>query len=66
MALLKLDVEGMELPVLRRLAETGTIERIRHVLVEMHDRAAGGGFIDAGTSVRALLAAHAHVRLDWD
>jgi len=65
-ALLKLDVEGMELPLLRRLTETGTIERIRHVLVEMHDRAAGGGFTEEGAAVRAMLARFAHVRLDWD
>lgn len=65
-ALLKLDVEGMELPVLRRLVETGTIERIRHVLVEMHDRASGGGFTEEGAAVRALLAPYRHVRVDWD
>jgi FkbM family methyltransferase len=65
-ALLKLDVEGMELPVLRRLAETGTIDRIRHLLVEMHDRAAGGGLTSEGAAVRALLEDRPNVHLDWD
>jgi FkbM family methyltransferase len=65
-ALLKLDIEGMELQVLRRLTETGTLGRIRHVVVEMHDRAAGGGRTPEGAEVRALLEPHRHVRLDWD
>jgi len=65
-ALLKLDIEGMELPVLRRLIETGTLGRVRHVLVEMHDRAAGGGRTPEGAAVRSLLEPHGHVRLDWD
>lgn len=67
-ALLKLDIEGMELPVLRRLVETGRIEHVRHVLVEMHDHAAGGGHTSEGDAVRALLEGrrYAHVRLDWD
>ena len=64
-ALLKLDIEGMELPVLRRLAETGRIGAIRHVLVEMHDRASGGGVTSEGAAVRELIARFPHVRLDW-
>jgi FkbM family methyltransferase len=66
--LLKLDVEGMELPLLGRLVETGALEQIRHVLVEMHDRAAGGGRTEEGAAVRELLEhpRFAHVRLDWD
>jgi FkbM family methyltransferase len=65
-ALLKLDVEEMELALLPRLVETGLVDRIRHVLVEMHDRAASGGHTPEGARVRALLRDRPHVRLDWD
>lgn len=66
-ALLKLDVEGMELPLLEALADGGQLERIRHVLVEMHDRRSGGGHTPEGARVRALLdePRFVHVRLDW-
>jgi FkbM family methyltransferase len=66
-ALLKLDVEGMELPLLEALAADGRLERIRHVLVEMHDRRSTGGHTPEGERVRTLLAGSrfAHVRLDW-
>lgn len=36
--LLKLDVEGAECRVLNRLIDTGEVKRIRHVIVEMHER----------------------------
>ena len=67
-ALLKLDVEGLEPPLLTALAQSGALTEIRHVLVEMHDRLATGGHTPEGTAVRALLAQpqFAHVRLDWD
>lgn len=67
-ALLKLDVEGIELPILERLSADGVLEQIRHVLVEMHDRSAAGGFIPEGQAVRSRLAdpRFSHVRLDWD
>ena len=61
---LKLDIR-MEPLVLRQLTETGTLGD-PHVLVEMHDRAAGGGRTPEGTAVRSLLEPHGHVRLDWD
>jgi FkbM family methyltransferase len=64
-ALLKLDVEGLELQLLPRLAASGHLDRIRHVLVEMHDRAAGGGITDEGARVRAIVGDRPHVRLDW-
>lgn len=35
---LKLDVEGAECPVVHRLLDTGAIDRIGTVLVELHDR----------------------------
>jgi FkbM family methyltransferase len=65
-ALLKLDVEGTELEVLPRLAAAGLLDTIRHVLVEMHDRAAGGGTTEAGRRVRTLVGDRSNVRLDWD
>ncbi len=67
-ALLKLDVEGMELPLLEALVADGRLERIRHVLVEMHDRRSTGGYTLDGERVRAMLDSprFAHVRLDWD
>ena len=35
--LLKLDVEGTEIEILERLIDTGRLETIPHVVVEMHD-----------------------------
>jgi FkbM family methyltransferase len=66
-ALLKLDVEGAELAVLRRLIDSGRISLVDHVLVEMHDlrvpelRAEGEG-------LRRTIEQQGlhHVRLDWD
>ena len=65
-AFLKLDVEGTELELLPRLAEAGLLDRIRHVVVEMHDRASTGGHTDEGARVRALVAGRSNVRLDWE
>jgi FkbM family methyltransferase len=36
-ALLKLDVEGVEIEILNKLIDTGTIHKIKQVLVETHD-----------------------------
>lgn len=64
--LLKLDVEGSELAILRKLLASGTIDLVDTVLVEMHD-----GRIPAlrkeGSAVRALLTEYGarNVRLDW-
>jgi FkbM family methyltransferase len=35
---LKIDVEGAECPIVHRLLDTGAIERVGTVLVELHDR----------------------------
>jgi FkbM family methyltransferase len=35
---LKLDVEGAECPIVHRLLDTGAIDRVQTVLVELHDR----------------------------
>jgi FkbM family methyltransferase len=65
-ALLKIDVEEAELELLPHLVAAGVLDGIRHVLVEMHDRAAGGGITAEGRHVRALLEGRPNVRLDWD
>jgi FkbM family methyltransferase len=36
-ALLKMDIEGAEVPVLLRLLETGAIDRVANAFVEMHE-----------------------------
>lgn len=35
---LKLDVEGVEVPIVERLIETGAVARIDHVFVETHEK----------------------------
>ncbi|MGH3065714.1 MAG: FkbM family methyltransferase, partial [Gaiellaceae bacterium] len=35
---LKIDIEGAECPVVHRLLDTGAIERVGTVFVELHDR----------------------------
>ena len=59
---LKLDVEGAEVPILEKLIESGRLRGISHVLVEMHDQKIPG--LD-GTALRQALADYANVRLDW-
>jgi len=63
---LKLDVEGAELEVLERLAATGRLASVEHVLVELHDRKIPG-LEGRGEELRRLLAspAYRHVHLDW-
>ncbi len=63
---LKLDVEGEEIPILERLAEVGLLDGIDHVIVEMHDRKIPG-LEESGARLRATLSSprYAHVRLDW-
>ena len=35
--LLKMDIEGAEFPVLKKLFETGVIQRVKRIVVELHD-----------------------------
>ena len=35
--LLKMDIEGAEFPVLQKLFESGTIQRVKRIAVELHD-----------------------------
>lgn len=64
---LKLDVEGVECRILRRLIETGWIDRIEHIYVETHDRKVPA-LREETEALRALLAERGlrHVRLDWE
>ena len=64
--LLKLDVEGVEVAILRRLLETGTIDLLDAVLVEMHE-ARIPALREEAAVLRAELARHGatNVRLDW-
>jgi FkbM family methyltransferase len=64
-ALLKLDVEGAEIPILTQLLDTGRIAEIDNILVEMHDRRVSE-LRAAGAELRRRLSAHPNVRLDWD
>lgn len=64
--LLKLDIEGAEVAVLRRLLETGALQQVRHVFVEMHERMLPPRLAEEATHLRSVLAQRApHVRLDW-
>ncbi len=65
-AVLKLDIEGAEVPVLERLLETGRLGSIDIVVVEMHDGHADE-LVERSAALRGRLAdpAYAHVRLDW-
>jgi FkbM family methyltransferase len=64
--LLKMDVEGAELAILRRLISTGRLASIPYVLVEMHDTRVPE-LIAEGRVIRQALALpeFSHVRLDW-
>jgi FkbM family methyltransferase len=66
-ALLKLDVEGAELPVLRSLLGSGRIALVDHVLVEMHDLRVPELRAE-GEELRREIERQRlrHVRLDWD
>jgi FkbM family methyltransferase len=65
--LLKLDIEGAELPVLNSLIDTGAIHRIDHVVVETHEKQMPHLLADT-EALRARLRhenLEKKVRLDW-
>lgn len=64
--LLKLDVEGVECRILRRLIQTGMIHEIEHVWVETHDQKIPALCAETD-ALREQIKAQglAHVRLDW-
>lgn len=65
-AVLKLDVEGVECRILRRIIEAGQHERIGRILVETHDEKMPGlkGETD---EIRAMIASRGitNIDLDW-
>jgi FkbM family methyltransferase len=67
-ALLKIDVEGAEYAILRRLIAAGALHRIERVVVETHaDRIAS--LRDAHREIEALIAARglgAKIRFGWE
>lgn len=65
--LLKLDIEGAELPVLNSLLDTGMIHRIDHVLVETHEKQMPQLLAETDTLRDRLRreGLDGKVRLDW-
>jgi FkbM family methyltransferase len=64
--LLKMDIEGAEVPVMTRLIETGVIDRVDHAFVEMHEDRIPEIGADA-RRLRELIAMRGlrHINLDW-
>jgi len=62
---LKLDVEGAEIEILERLLESGRLQAIEHVLVELHDRIPGLEVRGAELRRRLAVPGYDHVRLGW-
>lgn len=64
--LLKLDVEGVECPILNRLIDTGVVRRIERILVETHDDKIPE-LREETDALRRRIAAEGltHINLDW-
>jgi FkbM family methyltransferase len=65
--LLKMDIEGAEVPVLNRLIDTGDIDQVRLAIVETHERFSPE-LAAATDALRERLKTNgldAKVRLDW-
>ena len=64
--LLKIDVEGVEGRILKRMITTGTIHLVDHVFVETHERKVPELQVETD-ELRRLLTAHklTHVNLHW-
>ena len=65
--LLKLDIEGSEIPVINHLMETGVIEKIDLTVVETHERFSAELAADTAQLRKAIAAAgmETRIRLDW-
>jgi FkbM family methyltransferase len=64
--LLKMDIEGAEVEVLRRLIETGALDKVDVLFVETHEKKMPW-LAEATARVKADLAGHAtcRARFDW-
>jgi FkbM family methyltransferase len=66
-ALLKMDIEGAEIPVLNHLLDTGAMERVSIAVVETHERL-GEVLAEGTTKLRQRIEEHGlcdRIRLDW-
>ncbi|NDJ33816.1 MAG: FkbM family methyltransferase [Chloroflexi bacterium] len=65
-AVLKMDVEGVEIPILNALIDTGTIHRIDLLLCELHDHRVPE-LKDDADALRERIAAEnlTHIKFDW-
>lgn len=63
---MKMDVEGAEIDILERFLQTGRLDSVRTLVVEMHDWHTAE-LAARGAVIRDRLAdqRYAHVRLDW-
>ena len=65
--LLKMDIEGAEVPVLNRMIDTGAIDEVQLAIVETHERFSDE-LADATNALRERLSAAGmdrKIRLDW-
>jgi hypothetical protein len=65
--LLKMDIEGAEVPVLNRMIDTGAIDEVQLAIVETHERFSDE-LANATNALRERLSAAGmdhKVRLDW-
>lgn len=64
---LKLDVEGVECPILNKLIDTGCAARIERILVETHDRKIPELREETDALRRRIAdAGLTHIELDWE
>jgi FkbM family methyltransferase len=63
-AILKLDIEGAEVPILERLLDTGLIERFDYVFAETHERVIPA-LVERTMALRTRVASLRNINLDW-
>lgn len=65
-SVLKIDIEGAEVPVIEKLLETGVIDRVGHMFVETHEKKIPE-LAERTAALRVRIAENslANVNLDW-